>query len=78
MFSVKGNIRDTDMFVIAAVDPDAPTPQHPTDAQMRDFLGANFVRGADLGNGFMALMNRVAPITGWQQPNPPRGSDLHR
>ncbi|EKM75533.1 hypothetical protein AGABI1DRAFT_132198 [Agaricus bisporus var. burnettii JB137-S8] len=49
-------------FVIASVDPDAPTPQTPTSSQIRHFLGGNFSpRGS---NGM--------------QPTPPAGSDAHR
>ncbi|KAE9402293.1 hypothetical protein BT96DRAFT_937261 [Gymnopus androsaceus JB14] len=29
-------------FVVAAIDPDAPTPQYPSVAEIRHFLGANF------------------------------------
>lgn len=60
-------------FVIAAVDPDAPTPQEPTSAQIRHFLGSNFQLGAD-----GVLTNTTAAISGWLQPTPPAGSDAHR
>ncbi|KAJ3552266.1 hypothetical protein NM688_g4240 [Phlebia brevispora] len=77
-FAVQGNVNANDRFVIAAVDPDAPTPQHPTNAQIRNFLGADFARGADLGKGLEALVSRTAPVSPWRQPNPPHGSDPHR
>ncbi|KAF9045288.1 phosphatidylethanolamine-binding protein, partial [Panaeolus papilionaceus] len=59
-------------FVIAAVDPDAPTPQTPTSAQIRHFLGGNFfVEGTQ-------LVNRTADISAYRQPTPPAGSPAHR
>ncbi|PPQ74848.1 hypothetical protein CVT24_002906 [Panaeolus cyanescens] len=59
-------------FVIATVDPDAPTPQSPTVAQIRHFLGGNFFLEGD------RLVNRTAAISEFLQPTPPAGSDAHR
>ncbi|TCD62350.1 hypothetical protein EIP91_007048 [Steccherinum ochraceum] len=60
-------------FVVAAVDPDAPTPQEPTSAQIRHFLGGNFrlVPGG-------GLVNSTAALSNFLQPTPPAGSDPHR
>ncbi|KAF5362920.1 hypothetical protein D9758_007092 [Tetrapyrgos nigripes] len=59
-------------FVIAAIDPDAPTPQDPTNAQIRHFLGSDFtVNGG-------ALTNSTPAISPFRQPTPPAGSDAHR
>ncbi|KAF7767885.1 hypothetical protein Agabi119p4_7128 [Agaricus bisporus var. burnettii] len=61
-------------FVIASVDPDAPTPQTPTSSQIRHFLGGNFFpRGSD-----GMLSNSTAAVSGFRQPTPPAGSDAHR
>ncbi|KXN88547.1 CEN-like protein 2 [Leucoagaricus sp. SymC.cos] len=60
-------------FVVAAVDPDAPTPQDPTSAQIRHFLGGNFTPGA---NGL--LSNSTPALSEFRQPTPPAGSDAHR
>ncbi|KAF5376833.1 hypothetical protein D9757_008895 [Collybiopsis confluens] len=62
-------------FVIAAVDPDAPTPQAPTNAEIRHFLGGNFVgsRGEP-----ESLTNSTPAISEFRQPTPPAGSDAHR
>ncbi|KAJ8518289.1 hypothetical protein ONZ45_g4627 [Pleurotus djamor] len=61
-------------FVIAAVDPDAPTPQTPTASQIRHFLGGNFFK-TGLGN---AILNTTAAVSGFLQPTPPAGSPAHR
>ena len=60
-------------FVIAAVDPDAPTPQNPTNAQIRHFLGGNFAP-----NRLGLLSNSTPAISEFRQPTPPAGSDAHR
>ncbi|KAJ7058966.1 PEBP-like protein [Mycena amicta] len=59
-------------FVVATVDPDAPTPQDPTEAQIRHFLGGNFFNHAGL------LVNTTPAISEFLQPTPPAGSDAHR
>ncbi|KAJ6475041.1 PEBP-like protein [Mycena vitilis] len=59
-------------FVVAAVDPDAPTPQAPTSAQIRHFLGGNFVNQ----NGL--LVNSTPAVSEFRQPTPPAGSEAHR
>ncbi|KAF8802181.1 PEBP-like protein [Phlegmacium glaucopus] len=60
-------------FVVAAVDPDAPTPQNPTSAQIRHFLGGNFF------HDFPFLLRNTTPaISNFRQPTPPAGSDPHR
>ncbi|KAK0222202.1 PEBP-like protein [Armillaria fumosa] len=64
-------------FVVAAVDPDAPTPQDPTNAQVRHFLGGNF-EPSRLSRGRAILTNTTAAISNWRQPTPPAGSDAHR
>jgi len=60
-------------FVVATVDPDAPTPQNPTSAQIRHFLGGNFTPG----EGGL-LTNSTPAISEFRQPTPPAGSDAHR
>ncbi|KAJ7314242.1 PEBP-like protein [Mycena albidolilacea] len=59
-------------FVVATVDPDAPTPQAPTEAQIRHFLGGNFF------NEGGRLVNSTPAISEFLQPTPPAGSDAHR
>lgn len=61
-------------FVVVAVDPDAPTPQSPTLAQIRHFLGGSFVPNAST----FVLSNSTAAVSEWLQPAPPAGSDPHR
>ncbi|KAK6977555.1 phosphatidylethanolamine-binding protein [Favolaschia claudopus] len=71
-FHVAGNV-GKGPFVVATVDPDAPTPQAPTSAQIRHFLGGNFV----LNSGGL-LVNSTPAISEFRQPTPPAGSDAHR
>jgi len=59
-------------FVVATVDPDALTPQDPTVAQIRHFLGGNFFNKGGL------LVNSTPAISDFLQPTPPAGSDAHR
>jgi phosphatidylethanolamine-binding protein len=63
-------------FVLAAVDPDAPTPQAPTNAQIRHFLSGDFVLTPGLETKL--LVNTTLPLSPWRQPTPPAGSDAHR
>jgi len=63
-------------FVVATVDPDAPTPQNPTSAQIRHFLGGNFLRKTP-GDPLL-LANTTPAISDFRQPTPPAGSDPHR
>ncbi|KAF7303588.1 hypothetical protein MIND_00588100 [Mycena indigotica] len=71
IFHVAGNIGHGP-FVVATVDPDAPTPQDPNEAQIRHFLGGNFFNRAGL------LVNTTPAISEFLQPTPPAGSDAHR
>ncbi|KAF8061715.1 PEBP-like protein [Lyophyllum atratum] len=75
-FSVVGNA-GSGPFVVAAVDPDAPTPQAPTSAQIRHFLGPNFI-ARNPGADTHPLVNETAAISSFLQPTPPAGSDAHR
>ncbi|KAJ7202158.1 PEBP-like protein [Mycena pura] len=59
-------------FVVSTVDPDAPTPQDPTMAQFRHFLGGDFFSRDGL------LVNNTPAISDFLQPGPPAGSDAHR
>ena len=73
-FSIKDTtVSSIQPFVIAAVDLDAPTPQTPTRAQIRHFLGGNFF-ASDSGD----LVNTTAAVSEFRQPTPPAGSDPHR
>ncbi|KDR67628.1 hypothetical protein GALMADRAFT_79639 [Galerina marginata CBS 339.88] len=63
-------------FVVAAVDLDAPTPQNPTSAQIRHFLGGNFFLNTPRDP--LLLTNTTPAVSGFRQPTPPAGSDPHR
>jgi len=64
-------------FVVATIDPDAPMPQDPTEAEVRHFLGGNFL-AASLNDGVRPLKNTTAAISPFKQPTPPAGSPAHR
>ncbi|KAF8591043.1 PEBP-like protein [Ramaria rubella] len=67
-------------FVVAMIDPDAPTPQDPTRAQIRHFLGGNFRlqgRLSAIGPGTI-LVNTTPALSEYHQPTPPNTSDPHR
>ncbi|KAJ7095724.1 PEBP-like protein [Mycena belliarum] len=70
-FRVTGNV-GAGPFVVAMIDPDAPTPQSPSSAQIRHFLGGDFVNRGGL------LVNSTPAISQFLQPTPPAGSDAHR
>jgi len=63
-------------FVVAAVDLDAPTPQNPTSAQIRHFLGGNFFLKTPQDP--LLLSNTTPAVSEFRQPTPPAGSDPHR
>ncbi|KAL5482675.1 hypothetical protein ACEPAI_9269 [Sanghuangporus weigelae] len=65
-------------FVVAMVDLDPPTPQDPTEAQIRHFLGGNFELGRVNSDGVELLSNSTPAISNFLQPTPPAGSDPHR
>jgi len=66
-------------FVLAIVDLDPPTPQEPTKAQVRHYLGGNFeVAGKSDAAGVALLSNSTPALTEFRQPTPPAGSDPHR
>ncbi|KAF8972708.1 PEBP-like protein [Flammula alnicola] len=63
-------------FVVAMVDLDAPTPQMPTSAQIRHFLGGNFFLESTRTPSL--LTNTTPALSNFLQPTPPAGSDPHR
>ncbi|KAI5121061.1 hypothetical protein M0805_008577 [Coniferiporia weirii] len=65
-------------FVVAMVDLDPPTPQMPTEAQIRHFLGGNFALGRPDARGLSLLSNSTPALSDFLQPTPPAGSDPHR
>ncbi|KZS89946.1 PEBP-like protein [Sistotremastrum niveocremeum HHB9708] len=72
LFGVPPKLRGAN-FVAVIIDPDAPKPEDPKNAQFRHFLGADFTlwRGALLHNSSAALSEYV-------QPSPPSESKPHR
>ena len=63
---------------MSMVDLDAPTPQDPTEAQIRHFLGGNFELGRTEPDGLALLSNSTPALSNFLQPTPPAGSDPHR
>ncbi|KAI0677394.1 phosphatidylethanolamine-binding protein [Trametes maxima] len=64
-------------FVLVMVDPDAPTPQNPSAAQIRHFLAPGLQANGSLAAG-SALVNNTPAISDFLRPSPPAGSDPHR
>ncbi|EIM78966.1 PEBP-like protein [Stereum hirsutum FP-91666 SS1] len=69
------------------IDLDAPSPQAPTSAQIRHFLGSNFALSNDpnstsgtlsSSDAVQLLKNSSAALSEFLQPSPPAGSDPHR
>lgn len=79
IFAVRDSfLTPSQSFVVAAVDPDAPTPQTPTEAQIRHFLGGDFHVQVAPTSRTERLVNTTAAISNFLQPTPPAGSDPHR
>ncbi|KAI0832580.1 phosphatidylethanolamine-binding protein [Trametes gibbosa] len=64
-------------FVLAMVDPDAPTPQDPTASQIRHLLAPGLQANGSLATGAV-LVNNTPAISDFLRPTPPAGSDPHR
>ncbi|KAF8972709.1 PEBP-like protein [Flammula alnicola] len=63
-------------FVVAVVDPDVPTHQNTSVAQIRHFLGGNFFLKSPK---MSSLLTNTTPALGpFLQPTPRAGSDPHR
>jgi len=65
-------------YLIAMVDPDAPSPPNRTNAQILHFLGINYVSQSLTDNELFILSNNSAPIMPFTGPHPPNGSIPHR
>ncbi|KAG9079959.1 hypothetical protein FRC06_007252 [Ceratobasidium sp. 370] len=68
-------------YVIAIVDPDAPSRANPTSAQIRHMLAANLTvssaRSKHVPDSFL-LKNSTAAVNDYRPPTPPAGSGPHR
>jgi len=77
-------IQSTNMMIIgkpylmAIVDPDAPSPPNRTRAQFLQFLGANYVSNNLTDNEVFILSNTSEAIMPFSMPTPPNGSVPHR
>jgi len=65
-------------YLIAIVDPDAPSPPNRTEAQFLHFLGINYISNNLTDNELFILSNTSAPIMPFVNPTPPNGSIPHR
>ncbi|KDN45027.1 hypothetical protein RSAG8_05200, partial [Rhizoctonia solani AG-8 WAC10335] len=78
-FSVNGINNGT--YLIAIVDPDAPSRANPTVSQIRHMFATNFV-ASDTRSSFASrstvLQNSTAAVSPYFPPNPPVGSGAHR
>uniref|UniRef100_A0A0W0EZ88 Putative PEBP-like protein n=1 Tax=Moniliophthora roreri TaxID=221103 RepID=A0A0W0EZ88_MONRR len=69
-----GTLQASTSYVLAIVDPDAPTPQNTSISQFRHFLGGHF----QVNTSTSLLMNTSAALSDFVPPTPPDGSDPHR
>jgi len=65
-------------YLIAIVDPDAPSPPNRNISQFLHFLGVNYVADKVTDNEVLILKNNSAAITDYVNPTPPNGSIPHR
>ncbi|CAE6535897.1 hypothetical protein RSOLAG22IIIB_10720 [Rhizoctonia solani] len=78
-FSVDGIKNGT--YLIAIVDPDAPSRANPTVSQIRHMFATDFVISSvrsSFTTRSMVLQNSTAAISPYFPPNPPVGSGAHR
>lgn len=78
-FSVDGVKNGT--YVIAIVDPDAPSRANPIVSQIRHMFATNFTISNTRSNFVprgMVMQNSTAAISPYFPPNPPAGSGAHR
>lgn len=71
-FSLTPRLNGT--FIIFMIDPDAPTPQNPTSAQILHYLQPNVTGNAGTG----ILLNASPATVTYRGSGPPAGSDAHR
>ncbi|THU92231.1 PEBP-like protein, partial [Dendrothele bispora CBS 962.96] len=65
-------------FVIALIDPDAPTPDDPKFAQVRHFIGGDYVISSTQPSGTARLTNLSNALAEYVSPGPPDDSPPHR
>jgi len=64
-------------FVIVSVDPDAPTPQNRSLAEVLHYMGGGYKASGNAEQGF-TLVSDMTPVMPYTPPNPPNISDAHR
>ncbi|KAE9407022.1 PEBP-like protein [Gymnopus androsaceus JB14] len=65
-------------FVLAMVDPDAPTPQNKSLAQIRHLILGDLHLEGSASSGTALLVNSTPALSDYISPGPPNGSDPHR
>jgi len=65
-------------YLIAIVDPDAPSPPNRNRSQVLQFLGINYISQNLTDNTLFILSNTSTPILSYKNPTPPNGSVPHR
>ncbi|KDQ20885.1 hypothetical protein BOTBODRAFT_183595 [Botryobasidium botryosum FD-172 SS1] len=70
----------TKKFVLAIVDPDAPSRETPTRGQIRHLLATDVLAGSASTRveGARTLSFPVSPVSPYRGPSPPAGSGYHR
>jgi len=65
-------------YLIAIVDPDAPSPPDRSVAQFLHFIGKDYISKALTNGTIFVLQNMSAPVEPYFPPTPPNGSVAHR
>jgi len=77
--SDSGATLDNHTFVLVMVDPDAPTPQNRSLAQIRHIVAGDLLVNGTMDDDLGAsLTNTSAALTDFLNPTPPAGSGPHR
>lgn len=65
-------------FVLAMVDPDAPTPGNTSLAEIRHLILGDLHLNGSASSGTALLVNSTPALSDYISPGPPNGSDPHR
>jgi len=65
-------------FVLVIIDPDAPSAQDPSLAQVRHFVGGGYYLEQGYYDGPHPLVNKTPAVSDYISPAPPPGSGFHR
>ena len=65
-------------FVLVVVDPDAPTPQNRSVAEVLHYMGGGYKVSGNIADHGFTLASNVTAVMPYFPPSPPNTSDPHR